>query len=60
MVSALQSRETGFGINFSRIQLDEINEARRHGQIYVDIDAAMAIHGHATKKDLRTHHCCVL
>jgi hypothetical protein len=52
MVSALQSRETGFGVSVSRIQLDEINEARR-GQNYVDVDAAMAIHGHATKKDLK-------
>jgi hypothetical protein len=29
MVSALQSHETGFGVNISEIQLDEINEARR-------------------------------
>ena len=52
MVSALQSRETGFGVNISEIQFDEINEARR-GRNYVDVDAAMAIHGQATKKDLK-------
>jgi hypothetical protein len=52
MVSALQSRETGFGVSISRMQFDEINEAR-HGQNYVDVDAAMAIHGHATKNDLK-------
>jgi hypothetical protein len=50
MVSALQSRETGFGITKSGIQLDEINEAH-HGQNYVDVNTAMAIHGHAAKKD---------
>jgi hypothetical protein len=51
MVSALQSCETGFGIDISCIQLDEINEAH-HGQNDVNVDAAMAINGHATKKDL--------
>ena len=38
--------------NISEIQFDEINEARR-GRNYVDVDAAMAIHGQATKKDLK-------
>jgi hypothetical protein len=52
MVSALQSRETGFGVHISEIQFDEINEARR-GRNYVDVDAAIAIHGQATKKDLK-------
>ena len=52
MVSALQSRETGFGVNISEIQFDEINEARR-GRNFIDVDAAMAIHGQATKKDLK-------
>jgi hypothetical protein len=52
MISALQSRETGFGLVISEIQMDEINEARR-GKTYVDMDAAMAIHGQATKKDLK-------
>ena len=53
MMSAFQSRETGFGMNLSRIQLDEINESRR-GKNYVDVDAAMAIHGQAMKKDLKS------
>jgi hypothetical protein len=52
MVSAFQSRETGFGVDINRIQLGEINEARR-GQNYVDKEAAMAINGHAAKKDLK-------
>ena len=52
MISAFQSRETGFGMNLSRMQLDEINESRR-GKNYVDVDAAMAIHGQATKKDIK-------
>jgi hypothetical protein len=52
MVSALQSRETGFGVHISEIQFNEINEARR-GRNYVDVDAAIAIHGQATKKDLK-------
>ena len=51
MLSALQSRETGFGIEISRVQRKEINESRR-GKTYVDVDAAMAIHGQAAKKDL--------
>jgi len=52
MISAFQSRETGLGMNLSRMQLDEINESRR-GKNYVDVDAAMAIHGQATKKDIK-------
>ncbi|KAI2509704.1 hypothetical protein MHU86_4686 [Fragilaria crotonensis] len=52
MISALQSRETGFGVEISRVQLEEINEARR-GKTYVDVDAAMAIHSQAAKKDLK-------
>ena len=53
MLSAFQSRETGFGLSISsRIQLDEINESRR-GKNYIDADAAMAIHGQAMKKDLK-------
>ena len=52
MVSALQSHETGFGVNISEIQFNKINEACR-GCNYVNIDAAMAIHGQATKKDLK-------
>ena len=52
MISALQSRETGFGVEISRVQMEEINESR-HGKTYVDVDAAMAIHGQAAKKDLK-------
>ena len=52
MISAFQSRETGFGVQISRVQLEEINEARR-GKTYVDVDAAVAIHGQASKQDLK-------
>jgi hypothetical protein len=52
MLSAIQSRETGFGVHISRIQLEEINDSRR-GQNYVDLDAALAIHGQVGKKDLK-------
>ena len=52
MLSAFQSRESGFGVKVSRIQLEEINEARR-GQNYVDLDAALAVHGQVAKKDLQ-------
>ena len=51
MISAFQSRETGFGVQISRIQMEEINETRR-GKNYVDLDAALAIHGQVAKKDL--------
>ncbi|KAI2490094.1 hypothetical protein MHU86_24490 [Fragilaria crotonensis] len=51
MLSALQSRETGFGVHISRMQMDEINETRR-GTNYADMDAAMAIHGQVAKKNL--------
>jgi hypothetical protein len=40
MISALQ--ETGFGLNLSRMQLDEINESQR-GKNYVDVDAAQSM-----------------
>jgi hypothetical protein len=52
MLSAFQSRETGFGMKLSALQLDEINEMRR-GKNYVDIDAAIAVNGQAMKKDLK-------
>ncbi|KAI2500759.1 hypothetical protein MHU86_13738 [Fragilaria crotonensis] len=51
MLSAIQSRETGFGVPISRIQMEEINETRR-GHNYVDLDAAIAVHGQVSKKDL--------
>ena len=51
MISAFQSRETGFGVQISRIQMEEINVPRR-GKNYVDLDAALAIHGQVAKKDL--------
>jgi hypothetical protein len=34
------------------MQLDEIND-RRQDQTYIDVDAALAIHGQALKKDLK-------
>ncbi|KAI2499926.1 hypothetical protein MHU86_14547 [Fragilaria crotonensis] len=51
MLSAFQSRETGFGVHISRMQMDEINETRR-GTNYADMDAAIAIHGQVAKKNL--------
>jgi hypothetical protein len=52
MMSAFQSRETGFGLELNRIQLDEIYETRRNKN-NVDVDAAITIHGQAVKKDLK-------
>ncbi len=52
LMSAFQSRKTGFGLKLSRVQLDEINESSR-GKNHVDMDTAIAIHGQATKKDLK-------
>ena len=52
MLSAFQSRETGFGLKLSSIQIGEINETRRNKN-YVDVDAAIAINGQAMKKDLK-------
>ena len=52
MLSAFQSRETGFGVQINRIQMEEINETRQ-GRNYVDLDAAIAIHGQVSKKDLK-------
>ncbi len=52
MISAIQSCETGFGVHISCTLLEEINEVRR-GTNYVDVDAAMAIHGQHGKKDLK-------
>ena len=49
MISGLQSRETGFGVRISQMQLDEINDTRRY-QTYIDVDAALAIHGQAHLK----------
>ena len=51
MLSAFQSRESGFGEKVSYIQLEEINEVRR-GQNYVDLNAALAVYGQVAKKDL--------
>jgi hypothetical protein len=51
MLSALQSRETGFGVHISRIQMEEINDTCR-GRNYSGLDAAIAIHGQVVKKDL--------
>ncbi|KAI2504038.1 hypothetical protein MHU86_10400 [Fragilaria crotonensis] len=53
MVSGMQSRETGFGLTISALQMEEINDTRR-GQTYKDVDAALAIQGQAlNKKDLK-------
>ena len=52
MISAFQSRETGFGLQISPTQMEEINESRR-GKNYVDLDAAIAVHGQVGKKDLK-------
>jgi hypothetical protein len=52
MISAFQSRETGFGLQISPTQMEEINESRQ-GKNYVDLDAAIAVHGQVGKKDLK-------
>ena len=54
MISAFQSRETGFGVQIRRIQMEEINETRR-GKNYVDLDTALAIHGQVEKKTWKNH-----
>lgn len=53
MLSAIQLHETGFGIYFSRIQLEEINDGHQQGQSYIDIDAAIgtSIHGQVGKEE---------
>jgi hypothetical protein len=51
MLSALQARETGFGVHISRMKMEEINETR-WGRNYADMDAAIAIHGQVAKKNL--------
>ncbi len=40
------------GLQLSSIQIGEINETHRNKN-YVDVDAAIAIHGQAIKKDLK-------
>jgi hypothetical protein len=52
MLTEIQSRETGFGVEISRIEMEEINETRG-GQNYVKLDAAIAVHGQVAKKDLK-------
>jgi hypothetical protein len=52
MISAFQSRETGFGLTINPMQMEEINETRR-GKNYVDLDAALAVNGQVQKKDLK-------
>jgi hypothetical protein len=51
MVSALCSREFGFGLDLSAEQLGNVNEVRR-SQKYGDEDAAIYLLGSADKKDL--------
>ena len=56
MRSAIQLLETGFGVQISRIQLEETNESRR-GQNYVDLDAAIEVHGQEeSKRTWNNHH----
>lgn len=52
MLSAIQLHETGFGIYFSRIQLEEINDGHQQGQSSIDLDAAIGtIHGQVGKEE---------
>ena len=51
MISAFQSRDTGWGIKISRQQLIEINK-QREGKHYFDRDAATDIHGTTEKRAL--------
>jgi hypothetical protein len=53
MISALQSREFGFGLEINDDMLERINETRR-GKKYMDESAAVAKRGTAEKKDLKT------
>ena len=48
MISAFQSRETGFGVQISQIQMEGINEMRC-GKNYADLDAVIAVHGQVAK-----------
>jgi len=43
MISAFQSREFGFGMQLTQMQLDEANESRR-GKHYTDREAALTLH----------------
>ncbi len=51
MISAFQSRDTGWGIKISRQQLIEINK-QQEGKHYFDRDAATDIHGTTEKMAL--------
>eukprot|EP00956_Cyclotella_meneghiniana_P017698 scaffold29054_cov36-Cyclotella_meneghiniana.AAC.1 len=51
MVSAFQSRETGWGSGITADQLKEVNR-RREGQHYFDKDAAIAVNGTSKKPPL--------
>ena len=55
MISAFQSRDTGWGIKISKQQLIEINK-QREGNHYFDRDAATDIHGTTEKGHLLNHH----
>ena len=57
MISLLQSRNTSNGVQSSCIQMEEINDSQQ-GTNYVNIDAAMAIHGQPSKKDLKELPVC--
>ena len=51
MISALQSREFGFGANLTDEQLEQVNRERR-GEKYKDEEAAISKLRSAKKKDL--------
>jgi hypothetical protein len=52
MVSAMQSREFGFGMALTKAQLDDVN-SKRNGEDYFDKDAATDVHGTTKKKNLQ-------
>ena len=53
MISALQSREFGFGLPITEEQMRRVNEARV-GQHYKDVDAAKKYKGTTEKQNLLT------
>jgi len=52
MISAMQSREFGFGMVITEEQLKDINDKRRRDGEYFDKVAAKEVYGDAKKKDL--------
>ena len=56
MISAMVSREFGFGVDWTDDLAQKVNEYRR-GQTYSDTDSALKVHGVTEKRNL---HLCLL